>query len=109
MIQDTITKIEKRLADASIKPEKKRELLKLLRELKAEITKLAKTQREQSESIACFTHVSTHEATRKKRDPDLLKLSIDGLASSVKEFEASHPKLVDNVNKICLILSNMGI
>ena len=109
MIPETLAKIEKKLRDAAIQSENKTELLKLFSELKTEITALAKTKQEQSESIAGFTHLSTHEATRKKKDPQLLKLSLEGLSSSVKEFEASHPKLVEIVNRISMILSNMGI
>jgi hypothetical protein len=52
---------------------------------------------------------STHEATRKQKNPNLLKLSIDGLSVSVKEFEVSHPKLVEQVNNIANMLANMGI
>ena len=109
MIHDTLAQIEKRLQSASIEPQNKTKLLKLLSELKTEINKLAKTKKEQSESIAGFTHVVTYEATREKKNSTLLKISLEGLASSVKEFEVSHPKLVENVNNICVILSRMGI
>ena len=109
MLQDTLSKIEKKLRDASIPVEKKTELLKLISHLKIEVTELAKTKQEQSESIAGFTHISTHEAIRQKQNPQLLKLSLEGLVSSVKEFEASHPKLAESVNRICSILSNLGI
>jgi hypothetical protein len=36
-------------------------------------------------------------------------LSVDGLSESVKEFEISHPKLVEKVNNIAAMLANMGI
>ncbi len=109
MLPDTLSRIEKKLKDSAIPPEKKTELLKLFANLKTEITELAKTKQEQSESIAGFTHISAHEAVRQKQNPQLLKLSLEGLISSVKEFEASHPKLADSVNRICSILSNLGI
>jgi hypothetical protein len=38
-----------------------------------------------------------------------LKLAIDGLSTSVKGFEASHPQLVENVNTIASALANIGI
>ena len=41
--------------------------------------------------------------------PQLLKLSLQGLSSSVEGFEGSHPNLVEIVNSICLALSNIGI
>jgi hypothetical protein len=38
-----------------------------------------------------------------------LELSLQGLGSSVEEFERSHPKLVQIVNAISQSLSNLGI
>jgi len=110
MIDDTIAKIEARLASADAIPtEKRAELLKLLEKLKSEVGKLSETHAEQAQSIAGFAEVSTHEATREQQNPQLLNLSLRGLASSVQEFEMSHPKLVQVVNAISNTLSNLGI
>jgi len=38
-----------------------------------------------------------------------LQLSLNGLTSSVEEFEKSHPKLVQIVNAISNTLANLGI
>ena len=40
---------------------------------------------------------------------NLLKLSLEGLSSSVEEFEKTHPKLVGVVNAISKLLSDVGI
>ncbi|MBI4324441.1 MAG: DUF4404 family protein [Chloroflexi bacterium] len=110
MIHNTIAEIEAKLEKASaVKDENKAELLLLLATLKSEIAELSKTDVEQAQSIAGFTGVSTHEATREAKDPELLRLSLDGLSSSVRGFEGSNPKLVDIVNRICVTLSNLGI
>ena len=110
MIKDTLSEIEARIRDAdAIKEERRRELLQLLGTLKAEVAKLAETHGEQAQSIAGFTQVSTHEATRAEQDPELLKLSLDGLTSSVRGFEESHPGLVRIVNAISNTLANLGI
>ena len=110
MIHETIGKIEERLrASDSIKGENKTELLQLLATLKAEVSSLSRTHSDQAQSIAGFTAVSAHEATRTQRDPQLVELSIQGLSSSVEGFEESHPKLVQVVNSICTTLSNLGI
>ncbi|MBI2949532.1 MAG: DUF4404 family protein [Verrucomicrobia bacterium] len=110
MIRHTISEIEGRLRKAeSIKEEHKAELLDLLSTLKSEIEQLSRTHSEQAQSIAGFTNVSTHEATRDEKNPQLVKLALDGLSASVAEFENSHPKLVEIVNRICLTLSNLGI
>jgi hypothetical protein len=110
MIEDTIGKIEARIQGAeAIKEERRLELLQLLGTLKSEVEQLSKTHGEQAESIAGFTHVSAHEATRADQDPQLLKLSLEGLSSSVSGFEESHPRLVRIVNAISQTLSNLGI
>ena len=110
MIGDTIEKIEARIRNASsIKDEGKTELLALLGTLKSEITELSKIDADHAQSIASFAGVSTHEATRDVKNPELLKLAIDGLTTSVEGFEASHPKLVHIVNSICRTLANLGI
>lgn len=110
MIEKTIENIESKIKDnACITEENKGELLDLLGTLKKEVSSLSKTHAEDAESIAHFTQASTHEATKSEKNPRLLKLSVEGLSSSVEGFETSHPKLVDVVNKVAHILSNMGI
>jgi len=110
MIEDTIGKIESRIQSAdAIKDDRKQELLELLGTLKAEVAKLSQTHEEQAESIAGFTERSAHEATRTEQNPQLLQLSLQGLSSSVEEFEKSHPQLVRIVNTISNTLSNLGI
>jgi len=110
MIQDTIGEIEERIRKAeAIKDDNKAELLRLLSNLKAEVSNLSSTNAEQAQSIAGFTAVSAHEATRDEKNPELMQLSLKGLASSVEGFEQSHPKLVQVVNSISTTLSNLGI
>jgi hypothetical protein len=110
MIHDTIGKIEERLRQSdAVRNENKAELLQLLATLKAEVSTLSHTHSDQAQSIAGFTAVSAHEATRTQKDPELMELSIRGLSSSVEGFEESHPKLVQVVNSICTTLSNLGI
>jgi hypothetical protein len=110
MIEDTIGKIEARIQSAeAVKDERRQELLQLLGTLKSEVAELSKTHEEQAQSIAGFTEVSAHEATRTEQNPELLKLSLEGLGSSVRGFEESHPRLVQIVNGISSTLSNLGI
>jgi len=110
MIDNTIAQIEARLQSAKNLPEERREdLLALVATLKQEVARLSQTHVEQAESIAGFTSVSAHEATRGQQNPELLELSLRGLRSSVEGFERSHPKLVQLVNAISSTLSNLGI
>jgi len=110
MIEDTIAKIEARMRKAgSMDAAKKEELLKLLSSLKEQVAELEETRGEHAESIRAFTELSAHEATREEKNPLLLQHALDGLASSVDGFEVEHPKLVEVVNSICHMLSNIGI
>lgn len=110
MIDETIAKIEQQLnAAQAIKPERRQELLKLLETLKAEVSTISSTHGEEATSIAKFTEVSTHEAMRATPDQQLLDLSLEGLRSSARSFEQSHPRLVQIVNSISRTLSNLGI
>ena len=89
--------------------ERRAELLNLLATLKSEVAELSKTHSDQAQSIAGFTNISAHEATRAEQNPELLNLSLKGLTSSVEGFESSHPQLVRIVNSISQTLSNLGI
>ena len=110
MAEETISKLEARIREAkSLDEEKRRELLHLLSTLKTEVSELSKTHAEHTQSITSFTEVSIHEAMREVKNPQLLKLSLQGLSTSVDGIESSHPKLVGIVNSICHILSNIGI
>jgi hypothetical protein len=110
MIQDRLDKIEERLKQSNtVKESDKAELLNLLTTLRTEIAELSRTHHEQAESIAGFAELSTNEATRSEKSPELFNLSIEGLTSSVQDFEISHPQLVGIINTFCTMLANLGI
>ena len=110
MLQDTISKIEGRIQNSTaLDGEHRAELLKLLGQLKTEVTELSKTHLEEAESIASFAEVSAREATRESKNPAVLDHSIGGLQSSVREFESSHARLAGVVNRIATMLADMGI
>jgi len=110
MIQETITQIEGRIKEAkSLNDEKKRELLNLLSALKTEDSDFSKNHPEHTQSITSFAALSIHEAIREEKNPQLLKISLQGLSTAAEGFESTHPKLVGIVNSICLALSKSGI
>ncbi len=110
MIKKTIKNMEERIKQNTlIQDADRKQLLGLLSRLQTEISELSKTDREHAESITGFAQTSAHEATRKNKNKDLLDLSLKGLNSSVEELESSHPQLVEIVNRISHVLSNMGI
>ena len=110
MLTDTLNKIEQKVKESpNIPDHKKSEYFKLLYELNTEINQLQKTESEKAISIKGFTEVAAHEATRQEVNPQLMRISIDGLYSSVNEFEVSYPKLSQAMNSFCNILANIGI
>lgn len=110
MIDDTLAKIQQRLeSTAHLPPEKRRELLDLMAQLKTEIADVARNDPDQARSITGFTELSAHEATRQAPSAATMRNAIEGLESTVKGFEAAHPKLTAVVNRLAESLSNLGI
>ena len=109
MIKTTIESIENKVRNADIREEDKGELLRLLSTLETEVLDLSKTHPEAAESIAGFTQLSAHEATRGQRNEQLVRLSTKGMTYSIEGFESTHEELVRIVNSIAHILSNMGM
>ncbi len=110
MLSHTLEKIEKKIKTSPNIPDlNKAEYIALLKTLNDEINELQKNQKEKAESIKGFTKISAHEATRTEINPNLIKISIEGLLSSVKGVEASYPRLTQTVNEICAFLSKIGI
>src|SRR4051812_23206640 len=107
MIQDRIAKIEAALADAAdLPPAARAELLALLAELKTEVSGLEAAHGDQARSIARSADAAFSLASR-PAEADA-PAALDDLRASVAGFEASHPRLVQVVDRISLTLSNMG-
>ncbi len=110
MLKHTLEQIKDKIKRSpNIPEEKKDEYFNLLNDLNTEINKLQESHNEQANSIKGFTKISAHEATRNEINPNLIKIAMDGLSSSVKEFEISYPKLVGIVNSMSSFLSKLGI
>jgi hypothetical protein len=110
MIETTLAQIQQRLEQArNLSPDKRRELLELLAQLKTEIANVSDADPDHARSIAGFTDLSAHEATRTTRQPEAMQSAISGLESTVRGFETNHPKLTAVVNRIAHALSNLGI
>lgn len=110
MIDDTMDRIADRIRSSeTIPPDMRAELLTLVKTLKTEIDSLPSSDGGSAESLGRFMELSAHEATRRERNPDLLKLAVSGLSKSVETFESTHPRLADAVNGVCGMLSGLGI
>jgi hypothetical protein len=78
----TLVQLEARLQEThGLNPRQKEELLHLISDLKQEIAGLSKTHEEHAHSIARFTDISAHEATRRQKNQDLLRIAMAGLST----------------------------
>jgi uncharacterized protein YlxW (UPF0749 family) len=84
MLEETIAQLEAELKGADVGAEKKAELLRLLSSLR-------------------------EEATRAQPRRELLEATLAGLRRSIREFERTHPRLVEAVGSLATSLSNLGV
>jgi hypothetical protein len=100
MIPERIAQIEATLhSSANIPEATRRELLELLASLKTEVAALGESAPRLDENAVLPGGGSPGEAAQ----------VAEGLAASVRDFEVSHPRLVQIVDRLALTLSNMGI
>lgn len=105
-----IEAIEKKIeATSQIDAKIKEDLLDLMRSLKTELTDLKEVNPNGAHNIADKTQVSAEKVLTSDNKQNELQKDIDGLQETVEEFEVSHPKLVQVVNRICMMLSDIGI
>jgi Domain of unknown function (DUF4404) len=108
MIQESIAKIEATLSSAADLPAATRdELRTLLADLKAEVAGLDPTHGEKAQSITRSADAAFSLAGQ--REEATTPAVLQDFRDSVQGFEASHPRLVQIVDRIALTLSNMGI
>jgi hypothetical protein len=103
VIEDTIRKIEDSLKGGHLSAERERELRRLLAELRAELKLLEATRGGEARRIATLTGAAHAAPAGERRD------AANRLAESVREFEATHPKLTSLVDAIAETLASAGI
>jgi hypothetical protein len=110
MISERLAKLESMLRENPNLSEASRlELLDLVAGLRAEVAPLADTHAESANQIAGSAEAAVHASIKRDAQPEQATAAVDGLAASVREFEASHPRLVEIVDQLTVTLSNMGI
>jgi hypothetical protein len=111
MIDDTIARIEARLRTSEPMLDSTRaELMQLLASLREEIRQLPAAAAPQAERIVRAAETSAEAATAYAEGgvPYPAKPTSD-LVESVREFEGSHPQLVQVVNNLANTLAGLGI
>jgi hypothetical protein len=110
MIPERLAQIEATLRNSANIPEATRqELLELVAGLKAEVGPLSATHGASVDQITGNADAAVQAAMHRQEEPEKAAQAADGLAASVRDFEASHPQLVQIVDRLALTLSNMGI
>jgi Mg2+ and Co2+ transporter CorA len=94
VINDTIRKIEDSLRREGVAPADRQELLRLLGELKTELSALESTRADEARAIALLAKTA-HEAPPAQR-----RHASERLAESVRDFETSHPRLTSIVEAV---------
>jgi len=110
MISERLAKLESMLRDnPNLSEAGRRELLDLVTGLRAEVTPLEDTHAESASQIAGSAEAAVQASMKRDEQPEQATVAVEGLAASVREFEASHPRLVEIVDQLTVTLSNMGI
>lgn len=110
MIEDKLSRIEDKIRKApSMQEENKESVLSLIGELKDELQAVSAEDSERLSSTGSFAEAGTNEVVRKDGDKGILDIALNGVRESVKEFEETHPRLVQVINSICTQLSNSGL
>jgi hypothetical protein len=110
MIPERLAQIEATLRNSANIPEATRlELLDLLAGLRAEVAPLAVTHSATADEITGSADAAVQAAVHRGEEPEKAAQAVEGLAASVRDFEASHPRLVEIVDRLAQTLSNMGI
>ena len=104
MIEDTIARIENRLATANnLSPERRAELTELLGQLRREAATLPRTATRPPPGTGSMQTRGGGSTGDEEMDS-----AIDRLRESITGYEISHPQLIGTVNRISTILANMG-
>ncbi len=112
MFTEKITSIEKKIEQTpAIDQPAKDELLELLDNLNEELSKLEdnSTNMGHSQEIVGKASRFAEQAIADPGATQEIEQSINELKGSVADFEASHPKLVQIINRVCVMLSDIGI
>jgi hypothetical protein len=110
MISERLAKLESMLrGNPNLSEPSRQELLELVAGLRAEVTPLEDTHAESASQIAGSAEAAVHASINRDEQPEQATVAVEGLAASVREFEASHPRLVEIVDQLTVTLSNMGI
>jgi hypothetical protein len=110
MINERLAKLESMLRDnPNLSDAARQELLGLVTGLQAEMAPLTGTHAERAHEIAGNAEAAVQASMQRQEQPERATQAVEGLAASVREFEVTHPRLVEIVDQLTSTLSNMGI
>jgi Domain of unknown function (DUF4404) len=110
MALDSLIQLEARIHQThDLNPQQKEEFLRLISELKAATADFSTTHDQPTQRRTHVNDSSPQVATGQDTSQHPLRTAMEDLATSVEAFEASHPEVVNAVNRLSTLLANMGI
>ncbi len=104
MAHEKLNQIRERIQSSHMKPERKEEIGILLNELEKELDALPSQAKNDARELMDIADRSTKGAIE-ANDP----VPLQALRDTVQDFEVNYPNLTRVINRICAMLSNIGV
>lgn len=104
MAHEKLNQIRERIRTSKMSPVRKEEVEKLLNELETELDALPSQAKNDAKELMDLADRSTRGVIE-SNDP----VPLQTLRDTVQDFEVNYPNLTRMVNRICAMLSNLGV
>ncbi len=104
MAHEKLNLIRERVRTSRMRPERKQEVEALLDELETELDALPSQAKNDARELMEIADRSTRGAIESD-DP----VPLQTLRETVRDFEVNYPNLTRVINRICAMLSNIGV
>ncbi|MCF6176393.1 MAG: DUF4404 family protein [Victivallaceae bacterium] len=91
----------------SVSTNDKTELNALVENLHEELSAIASTDLDKASKVGSVVQTTADKALQ--GDAQTVQSTIDDFSTSIETLEVTHPKLTDIVNRICMMLADIGI
>jgi Domain of unknown function (DUF4404) len=107
-MDSTLKNIKHKIASLeSVSSKDKAELDALVENLHEELSSIASTDHNKASKIGDVVQTTADKAL--EGDALTVQSTIDDFSTSIEKLEVTHPKLTDIVNRICMMLADIGI
>ena len=107
-MDSTLKNIKQKIASLeSVSTGDKTELNALVENLQQELSTLASNDSAKAAKVGDMVQTTADKALQ--GDAQTVQTTIDDFSNSIEKLEVTHPKLTDIVNRICMMLADIGI